>query len=253
MKRPPPRGPDREDTHNGLAYTLWLPDRPGATDTRGEPARPLPPPPWPGVVILHGAGSRKENHADFARLAAANGWAALAFDQRGHGRSRPAMSPEAVGDVGAMARLLAAVSGVDPDRIAVRGSSMGGLMAIHGAAEAPEIAAVIAICPAGEGQLRRGVRRGELEMRVRDRDELLDWLAERDLRAAVERLGERPLLLMHAEGDEQVPAYWSQELYEHAAEPRRLLLVPGGDHRSLQHDAELQAEALRWTEARLGG
>ncbi|MGZ5310734.1 MAG: alpha/beta hydrolase [Solirubrobacterales bacterium] len=251
MEHPPPRLPDREGVHDGLAYALWLPDRPGSADTRGLPTRPLPPPPWPGVVILHGAGSCKESHADFARLAAASGWAALAFDQRGHGASEPDMSPEAVADVGAMARLLAAASGVDAARIAVRGSSMGGFMAIHAAAEAPEIAAVIAICPAGEDHLGRGLRRGELEMRVRDRAELLAWLSERDLVAAVARLAGRPLFLMHAEGDEQIPAAFSAELHEHAAEPRRLLVMPGGDHRSLQHDPELQAEALRWVERRL--
>jgi fermentation-respiration switch protein FrsA (DUF1100 family) len=244
------RRPDREGSHDGLAYTLWLPDAPGADDRSGEPGGELPPP-WPGVVILHGAGSRKENHADFARLAAANGWAALAFDQRGHGESEAAISPEAVADVGRMARLLAAVEGVDPDRVAVRGSSMGGFMAIHGAAAAPEIAAVIAICPAGEHHLRRGVRSGELEMRVESRDELLGWLGDSDLRTAVERLAGRPLMLMHAEGDEQIEAAWSEELLEHAAEPRRLLIAPGGDHRSLQHDSELQAEALRWTERAL--
>ena len=38
----------------------------------------------------------------------------------------------------------------------------------------------------------------------------------------------------------------SEELYEAAGEPKRLLLVPGGHHRSLQHDAEMQAESLRF-------
>ena len=41
----------------------------------------------PAVMILHGAGSRKENHSDFARLAVNNGFAALSFDNRGHGAS----------------------------------------------------------------------------------------------------------------------------------------------------------------------
>ena len=59
-------------------------------------------------MICHGAGSQKENHADFARLAAANGWAALAFDARGHGESEGEMSAAAVDDVILMTRLLAA-------------------------------------------------------------------------------------------------------------------------------------------------
>ena len=79
--------------HNGLAYALWLPDQ----DIR----RPQTPPPdhLPGVVVVHGAGSRKENHADFARLANANGWAALTFDLPGHGESEPPMTGAAVDSV----------------------------------------------------------------------------------------------------------------------------------------------------------
>lgn len=236
MEHPPPRRPDREDRHDGLAYALWLPDSA---------------PPWPGVVICHGAGSRKENHADFARLARANGWAALAFDARGHGESDGDMSSGAVDDVIAMAELLAAQDGVDPGRVAARGSSMGGFLAIHAAALTPTIAGVIAVCPAGEEGLARGLRRGEFEMRIGDPAELERWLLANDLRRAVARLRNQPLILLHAEGDEQVPSEWSQELYDLAPEPRRLILVPGGDHRSVQHDAELQAVALGWLEKRL--
>ena len=238
VEHPPPRRPDREDVHDGLAYTLWLPDSQ---------------PPWPGIVILHGAGSCKENHADFARLAAAEGWAALVFDQRGHGASEGEMGAEAFDDVIAMSRLLAASGGVDPARVALRGSSMGGFMAIHAAAREPAIAGVIAICPAGHDDLARGLRRNDYEMRVGDPVATELWLAESDLGDAVESLAGRPLFLMHAEGDEQIPSYRSEELYERASEPRRLLLVPGGSHRSLQHDVELQSTALRWLGKRLAG
>jgi uncharacterized protein len=253
MERPPPRPPDREDSHDGLAYALWLPDRMGSAGEaqRGAPSRALPQPPWPGIVIAHGAGSRKENHADFARLAAANGWVALSFDARGHGASEGEMSSGAIDDLVRMARLLAAHEGVDHRRVAVRGSSMGGFLAIHAAAVAPEIAGVIAICPAGEEHLGRGVRRGELEMRVGDPLALEAWLAGHDLRDAVERIAGRPLILLHAEGDDQIPSDWSEELYERAGEPRKLIVVPGGDHRSIQHDGELQAVALGWLERQL--
>jgi hypothetical protein len=206
----------------------------------------------PGVVIVHGAGSRKENHADFARLANANGWAALAFDARGHGASQGDMSPGAVEDVVRMAGLLGAEPGVDPDRVIARGSSMGGFLALHAAAVSPRIAGVIAVCPAGEDGLSRGLKRGELEMRVADVDALRAWLGEHDLRDAVELIGPRPLIFLHAEGDEQIPYSWSQELYERAIGPRRLILAPGGHHRSVQHDPELQTTALRWIEKKLG-
>jgi fermentation-respiration switch protein FrsA (DUF1100 family) len=69
---------------------------------------------------------------------------------------------------------------------------------------------------------------------------------------AAASLGPRTaLLLMHARGDEQVPYTASEELYAAAAEPKRLLVVPGGHHRSLQHDVEMQNEALRYVERAL--
>lgn len=236
MERSHPRRPDREEMRGGLAYALWLPEDP---------------PPWPGVVIVHGAGSRKENHADFARLATAGGWAALAFDLPGHGDSEPPMSGEAVEDVIAMAQLLASQEGVDAARVAVRGSSLGGFLAIHAAAASREIAGVIAICPAGEDHLASGLRRGSLEMRVGDPVALEAWLLAQDIREAVERIVPRPLLLMHAEGDTQIPSDHSEELYERAGEPRKLVIAPGGAHTTVQHDPELQGMALRWLEREL--
>jgi uncharacterized protein len=235
---PPPRAPSEIGAHEGRPYWIWLPDSP---------------PPWPGMVICHGAGSRKENHGDFGRACAASGWAAVAFDQRGHGESGDDMRPGAIDDVAEMARFLARRDEVDAERVCVRGSSMGGFFAIWGAAQSPDLAGVIAICPAGEAQLLRGLRSGELEMRLdaSARSEMEAWLSSHEITDAVERLAGRPLLLLHAEGDERIPADQSRELYARAAEPRKLIVVPGGHHRSVQHDAELQGVALRWLERSL--
>ena len=238
MERPPSRRPDREDRHNGLGYALWLPDATGSA-------------PSPAVAVVHGAGSHKENHADFARLATANGWAALTFDLPGHGDSKREFSGAAVDDVIAMVDLLAVHPAIDADRVALRGSSLGGFLAICAAAATPEIAGVIAICPASEDDLARGVRQGRFEMRGGDPLDLEAWLAAQDVREAVERLSGRPLILMHAEGDTQIPSDQSEELYEHAGEPRKLVIVPGGAHTTVQHDPELQGMAIRWLEREL--
>ncbi len=227
--------------HRGLAYALWLPEEASSED------------PAPAIVIVHGAGSRKENHADFARLATASGWAALTFDLPGHGESERDFSGAAVDDVVAMADLLAVQPVVDERRVAIRGSSLGGFLAICAAAAAPEIAGVIAICPAGGDHLARGVRSGRLEMRVGDRLDLEAWLTTQDLEEAVSRIAGRPLILLHAEGDTQIPSEHSAELYDEAGEPRKLVIAPGGAHTSVQHDAELQGMALRWLERELRG
>ena len=181
--------------HNGLAYALWLPDDPA---------------PWPGVVVVHGACSRKENHADFARLATASGWAALTFDLPGHGDSEPGMTGAAVDAVISMVHLLEVQDGVDEHRVALRGSSLGGFLALCAAAAAPEIAGVIAICPASEDHLARGVRSGRFDMRAGDPVDLEAWLVAQDVGEAVERIAGRPLILMHAEGDTQIPSDHSE-------------------------------------------
>ncbi len=207
------------------------------------------------MVIVHGAGSSKENHADFGRRCAASGWAALAYDQRGHGSGDDEASPEIVADCSRMARVLGEWDGVDPTRICVRGSSMGGFVALHAAATASAIAAAIAICPAGETHLLRGLRDGTLEFRAgeRARRDLEAWLSEHDIRDAIELMGAKPKILIHAAGDERIPSEFSTELHARAADPRKLIIMPGGHHRSAQHDGELQGVALRWVARSLDG
>src|SRR3954471_19855862 len=87
-----------------------------------------------GVVILHGADSRKESHFDFARACAAGGLAALAFDARGHGESRGPLDGRAIPDVARMAALRRERAGVQA--VVLRGSSMGGYLALVAAAAA---------------------------------------------------------------------------------------------------------------------
>jgi fermentation-respiration switch protein FrsA (DUF1100 family) len=139
-------------------------------------------------------------------------------------------------------------------RVALRGSSLGGFCAILAAAAAGgAVGAVAAICPAPEDLLLRGVRNETLEGFRADRVELEQWLELVRVRDAAAALAPRTaLLLMHARGDEQVPYTVSEELYEIAGEPKRLLLLPGGHHRSLQHDVEMQNESLRFVERALG-
>jgi pimeloyl-ACP methyl ester carboxylesterase len=218
---------------DGLAYSLWLPPAPKA-----------------GIVVLHGAGSAKESHHDFARAALPLGLATVCFDARGHGESDGPMDAGAVEDVVTMAVLLRARLGDERAPLALRGSSMGGYLAILSTAPA-RAQAVVAICPASAAGLRRGLAAGRFSFDV-DAEALDAFLAEHELEPAVAALT-APLLLLHAEGDEQVPIQHSRELAQAVTAPgSRLIAVPGGHHRSIQHDAELQAVSLRFVEQALG-
>jgi uncharacterized protein len=228
MKHAPPAPPELGE-RNGLAYALFLPEE--------EPEV--------GVVIVHGAGSAKESHFDFGRMCRESGLAALAFDARGHGRSGGAFGPGALDDVLAMCELVREHA----PQVAVRGSSLGGFQAIHAAALDPSLCAVVAICPASEDLLLRGLRSGRLTDFEVDREATEEWLESLDVYRAVASLGDHTgLLLLHARGDEQIPYTVSEELFEAAHEPKRLLVLPGGHHRSLQHDMEIQSVSRRFIE-----
>jgi len=236
-----PLPPSESGVLDGIAWCLWLPPGEG---------------PFGAVIVLHGAGSRKENHADYARAAVAHGLAALTFDNRGHGETEGSLGDGVIDDLRILAAWLAARPEIDARRIGVRGSSMGGLLAIHAAAASPDVAAAVVICPAAEWMLAEDVQRvldgrpppagsALSEMRI-DAPALARWLDANDVEEAAARMGAKPLLLIHARGDEVVPYTHSEKLYERAAEPKRLLLLEGGHHRSAQHDPELQGESLRW-------
>ena len=191
--------------HDGLAYSLWLPEAGRAV--RG------------GVVILHGAGSCKESHHDYARAA---GGRRVRGDLRSTSgataRATGAMDGRAIEDIVAMAALLRSRIG-DPGRCdgAAR-IEHGRLLRADVGCRRRGAQAVVAICPAEPRGLQRGIEAGTLRLRRRRRGAF----------GAAQRCGPArrpsrrwtmPVLLLHAEGDEQVPVEHSRELATRFASP----------------------------------
>lgn len=106
----------------------------------------------PIVVMAHGlTGTRRDRLGAFAERFAAEGFAALVFDHRGFGDStgepdlfEPGRQLE---DWRAAISFARSLSGVDPDRLATFGSSMGGGNALAAAAEDRRVAAAISQVP----------------------------------------------------------------------------------------------------------
>jgi fermentation-respiration switch protein FrsA (DUF1100 family) len=205
-------------------------------------------PPAAGVVVLHGADSAKESHYDFAHVCVAAGLAALVFDARGHGASDGALDGRAIDDVARMADLLRERGAVA--RVGLRGSSMGGYLALV-SARAAGAAAVVAICPASAQLLGDALRAGRPGFPY-DAESLPALLDAYDATDAVRAL-EAALLLVHAEDDEVVPVAVSRALHA-AARPGHstLVVVPGGHHRSIQHDPHWQQQTVRFLAGALG-
>ncbi len=178
-----------------------------------------------GVVIVHGLEGRKENHADFAEVCRAAGLAALTLDLRGHGASGGTLDGGAVDDV---------IAGVDAlrsrgiPRIGIRGSSMGGMLALAAAPRSKAVRCVVAVCPARPAALADRI--GE------------PWPCLHRLEDAVRDGRGIARGFWHATGDDRVPWAWTAALAEIAPHPRRVRIILGGDHGSLQHDPRIQAE-----------
>jgi alpha-beta hydrolase superfamily lysophospholipase len=106
----------------------------------------------PIVVMAHGlSGTRRDRLGAFAERFSAAGVAALVFDHRGFGDSggEPDLfEPERqLDDWRAAIAFARSLPGIDPDRLATFGSSLGGGNALAAAAEDPRVAAAISQVP----------------------------------------------------------------------------------------------------------
>jgi pimeloyl-ACP methyl ester carboxylesterase len=179
------------------------------------------------VVVVHGLGSARAHHADFAVRVRAAGMGALLLDLRGHGESGGAPDRGCLDDVMTALDWLAA-RGAGP--LGLRGSSFGGFLALHAAARHSAVRAVVAICAADPEGL--AVRRG------------MTWAREMPLGPVVARDDGVARGYWHATGDEVVPWARSMALAQASPQPRALRIVLGGHHRSLQHDPDVQAATV---------
>lgn len=135
----------------GSRCAAWLyrpdPASAAAADPRGVPC----------VVLAHGfAGVREARLDAFAERFASAGFAALVFDYRGFGASegqpRQLLSiPAQLADWAAAISYARSLDGVDPERIALWGTSFSGGHVVTTAARDHRIAAVIAQAPFVDG------------------------------------------------------------------------------------------------------
>lgn len=106
----------------------------------------------PIVVMAHGlSGTRRDRLGPFAEAFAAAGFAALVFDHRGFGDSTGEPDhfhpKRQLDDWRAAIAFARSLPGVDPERVATFGSSMGGGNALAAAANDQRIAAAISQVP----------------------------------------------------------------------------------------------------------
>jgi dienelactone hydrolase len=134
---------DRTDLYfssGGVSCAAWLYPAAAESDT------------VPIIVMAHGlSGTRRDRLGAFAERFAAAGIAALVFDYRGFGDSEGEPDyfvPEyQLSDWHAAIAFARSLAGIDADRVATFGSSLGGGNALAAAAEDPSVTAAISQVP----------------------------------------------------------------------------------------------------------
>ncbi len=118
--------------------------------------------PHPSVVLLHGLPGNEKN-LDLAQVLRRGGWNVLFFHYRGAWGSEGTFgfrySRQDVGAALAFLRANAETFRVDTDRLALVGHSMGGYMALYGAAVDKEVRCIVAISPVDLGANGLAIRK----------------------------------------------------------------------------------------------
>jgi dipeptidyl aminopeptidase/acylaminoacyl peptidase len=241
-----------------LAGTLYLPDDSAPT----EPA--------PGLVVGHGAGSRRTRHDQFCREACSAGFVVLGLDFRGHGDSAGFADGPLELDLCAAAAFLRAQPSVDPEKICYRGSSMGGFYGLKAAPQAG-FAAIALLCPATESVILHALDEQEA---MRDTeapdspgaavsstgqrfpsssDEPPRWdvpklreYFEQQQCLSLAALVECPVLFVHARADEVVPFTHTLLLTQSLVVDTTLLALANGNHTTAQHDPAIHRYTVDW-------
>ena len=208
------------------------------------PADAVPDAPAPGVLLLHGYSSHKEQMADsIGRVLLRHRIASLAIDLPLHGERRGGVDMQAMRNPMALAsawrtaqadaRLalgyLGARAEVDAGCVAIVGYSMGSFLGVLVAAEERKVRALVL---AAGGDLPDGT---PFERLVRT---LADPLR------AVRKLDGRPLLMVHGKRDRTVTPAQAERLFAAANEPKTIRWWDAGHYLP---DAAID-DAGRWLE-----
>ena len=187
------------------------------------------------ILHCHGNGGNVGDRVLNAELLCARGFDVLLFDYRGYGRStgRPSEQGTYLDARAARAALLRE-PGVDDARLFYLGESLGGAVALELALEFPPAGLILQSPFTSVRDMAREHYRVVPHALVPDAYPSFSLIP--GLQA--------PLLVLHGDADDIVPASHGRALFEAAAEPKQLRILPGLGHDLVPFAGEAWAEAI---------
>jgi dienelactone hydrolase len=211
----------------------------------------------PCVIMINGADSVKEEYHNWARQFVRRGLAVLTVDGPGQGelQGRVPMRPDAwEAPIGAAIDALQSSSRVDPRRIGVWGSSMGGFLSLRAAAFEPRIHAAVS---SGGFYDFRDFNFWPVSTQLNVMEDLMvdslsdarAYVAERcTLEGAIENL-QTPYLVIHGGRDELVSLAEAERMAEGPG--GELVVFEDGMHTCTNYNATLVPLMCDWIATRL--
>ncbi|XXE20187.1 alpha/beta hydrolase [Pseudomonas sp. Z1-12] len=187
----------------------------------------------PAILYLHGVRWNLTGQLFRIQQLRALGYSVLAIDYRGFGKSHGELPSEAsVYEDARIAWERLEVLQPDPSLRLIYGHSLGGAVAV-------DLAAQLGQQVAKDGKARvRGLviestftSLGDVATAMANTSLPVRWLLSQKF-DSIDKIGEinMPLLVVHGAADRYVPPRFSEQLFNAAREPKRLLLVPGATH-----------------------
>ncbi len=177
------------------------------------------------VLYCHGNGGNLTNVAWVAEDLSKRGFDSLVFDYRGYGRSDGRVRDEwgLYADTDAVYDHLTRARGVKEERLVLYGQSLGTAAAIDVASRRRCAALIV------ESGLSSASDMGAVAFPWLPR--WLHFLARNRFESSRKIANAKcPVLVTHGTGDPVIPVDQGRRLYESAPDPKRLVIVPGGDH-----------------------
>ncbi|HYE73536.1 MAG TPA: alpha/beta hydrolase, partial [Blastocatellia bacterium] len=177
------------------------------------------------VLYCHGNGGNLTNIDGIAQDLAAQGLDVLIFDYRGYGRSEGTIPDEngLYADADAAYDFLINQRGVQPEKLAIYGLSLGTTAAIDVASRRKCGALVV------ESGLSSASEMADIALPWLPR--WLHWVGRNRFESARKIANVKcPVFVAHGTADEVIPTEQGRKLFTAAPEPKKLMIIEGGDH-----------------------